>query len=55
MALKVEVLATKPDDLSLTPCYPHGKRREVTPANCLLTSTHTHHGTYMFTHLDVNK
>ena len=37
-AQQVKALAAKPDDLSLIP-RTHGRRRELTPASCLLVLT----------------
>ena len=36
---KGKALATKPDNLSLVPVDPHGRRRKPTPVSCPLTYT----------------
>lgn len=54
MAQQIKVLGAKSDDLrEFNPGNPHGGRKELTPARCLLTSTHSvahaHPNTHTFT------
>lgn len=48
--LGLEVLVTKPGDLSLISGTHGGRRRELTPKNYLLTSTHTMIHTHVHVH-----